>query len=531
MSDYQILKKYLHFKWIIFLLLITIGPLSKYLHASKRPNILYIMTDQQPVNCVAVYGNPVIQTPNLDKLAASGITFHSAYIAAFPCSPSRACQFSGRYAHHHGVVKNDVIFDKRIPSLGGICKASGYDTAFFGKWHLGGNMYRNPNAKDPLEHRGAWYYKRIKNKSGFEFTKAPGGLSENFPQHGFETWVGGWKHYQEYLQKVGLNEQVKKHWNIGAHTIAPSGKEGNHIYSKIPQEHHMSAFLASQAEGYLREHASNKKPWCIVLSFYGPHQPVAPPQPWDTMYSLDQISLPDNHRDPLTNKPTSQQKNRVCYRLGKWTDDQFKDYLRRYWAYCSYIDQQVGRVLNALHETRQWHNTIILFTSDHGDMNASHGMIYKLGYCGYEELFLVPAILSIPGTSKPGSHTNAMVSNIDFLPTLLEAVGITLPKGIDGKSLIPLIKGETAHHRDMIFSDNVNQSLICRDRHYKFVLNWEDNELDELYNLEKDPGELKNLAYIPEYQQVKLKMMQHIFDWLDRTNHPYADQIKKKAAI
>ncbi|UCD30516.1 MAG: sulfatase-like hydrolase/transferase, partial [Planctomycetota bacterium] len=152
--------------------------------AKSRPNILYIMTDQQPVSCVAVYGNKVLQTPNLDKLADAGCTFHSAYIAAFPCSPSRASQLSGRYAHNHGIVTNDVLFDEKIPSLGNICKAAGYDTAYFGKWHLGGHVYRLPRGPNPNNPHWGWYYKRVASDKGFKFERIPGGTGEDEPCHG-----------------------------------------------------------------------------------------------------------------------------------------------------------------------------------------------------------------------------------------------------------------------------------------------------------------------------------------------------------
>ncbi|MHC4676755.1 MAG: sulfatase-like hydrolase/transferase [Planctomycetota bacterium] len=265
--------------------------------APRRPNILYIMTDQQPVSCVGAYGNPIIKTPHLDKLAEVGCTFHSAYIAAFPCSPSRACQLSGRYAHHHGVTTNDVLFDEKIPSLGNICKAAGYDTAYFGKWHLGGHVYRFPRGTVSQNRHWAWYYKRVADEKGFKFEQIPGGPGDDEPCHGFDTWAGGWKQYRQYLIDVGLGELLKKRRMVGGHNNLPSGREGEHIYSMIPEEHNVDVFLAGHAEKYIRTHADTKRPWCMVLSIFAPHLPVSPPKPWDTMYSVDQVTLPANLRD------------------------------------------------------------------------------------------------------------------------------------------------------------------------------------------------------------------------------------------
>jgi len=498
--------------------------------SQRRPNILYIMTDQQPISCVATYGNTIIKTPHLDMLAQAGCTFYSSYIAAFPCSPSRASQLSGRYAHNHGVIENDVLFDTKVHCLGDLCKAAGYDTGYFGKWHLGGYMYRCPQARRPKDVDGKWFWQRVESAEGYQFKSVPGGLGEDGPQHGFETWVGGWKHYRTYLQQVGLNGIFEKHPRTGCHIMAPSGPDRKHSYSLIPQEHHVASFLARNAERFIRARAMGNRPWCAVLSFYGPHHPVVPPKPWDEMYALDQVALPENHSDTLQGKPASQRTEGNCYVLPRWDKNQFKDYIRRYWGYCSYIDQQIGRILSALHDTDQWDNTIILFTSDHGDMVGAHGMIYKLGYCGYDELYRVPTILYIPGKTKPRSRTDALVSNIDFLPTLLEASGISIPLDIDGKSLLPLVKGETEQHREMVFADCYNHSLICREKRYKFVLNWNNREQDELYDLEADPGELTNLVYVSRYASVVASMKQRIINWLRETNHPYVTIISREAS-
>lgn len=502
----------------------------------QRLNILYIMTDQQPLGGVGAYGNPVVKTPELDTLARSGCVFDQLYIVAFPCSPSRTSQLSGRYPYNHGVTQNDVLFDEKVPCLGDICKAAGYQTAYFGKWHLGGNMYRvddQQKADNVAKTEGLgsnWYRRPIPSKDGFKYEEVPGGLGEDAPQHGFDTWVGGWKQYRDYLKDGGFEKFLGPASTIGNHNDAPSGKEGTHIYSLLPQEHHVDAFLARQTEQFVRGRAANAQPWCAVLSFYGPHLPVAPPQPWDTMYSLEEVTLPPNHYDELKAKPVGQRNNKHCYVLPKWKDEQYKDYIRRYWGYCSFIDQEIGRVFKALRDTNQWDNTIIVFTTDHGDMVGAHGMIYKLTACGYEELFHIPAIIRIPGVTKPGTRTDALVSNIDVLPTLLEAAHISLPDGIDGSSVLPLLKGQTNHHRDIVFSDAAEKNFVCFDGHYKFVLNIAEENVNELYDLKTDPGEMRNLANHQEHKATADKMQGQILSWLRETKHPYVDVIAKQTA-
>ncbi len=498
--------------------------------AERRMNVLYIMTDQQPFNCVGANGNAIIQTPNLDALAARGCNFSRFYIGAFPCSPSRASQLSGRYPHNHGVLQNDVLFDADVPCLGDICTDAGYDTGYFGKWHLGGNMYREREDKRAKGLGGNWYYERSETEAGYRFKPVPGGVGEDEAQHGFATWKGGWKHYHEYLHAVGLGEFQEKNPWVGNHNDAPSGPEGTHMYSKLPEEHHMASFFAQETETFVRSHAQSDRPWCAVLSFFGPHLPVAPPKPWDEMYSLDQVELPANHRDALEGKPIRQRGASRNYMLGKWKDDQFKDYIRRYWGYCSYIDQQIGRVFTALQETGQWDSTIVVFTSDHGDMVAAHGMIFKLGACGYEELYHVPALVHIPGVTRPGSRSDALVSGVDLLPTIVEGCGMPVPEDIDGKSCVPVLKGETATHRDIIFSDCSNSSIVCRDDQYKFVLNWKSRDLDELYDLRADPGEMQNLAYEPGHEKTAERLCAACVQWARDANHKYAGLIAQQAA-
>lgn len=292
----------------------------------------------------------------------------------------------------------------------------------------------------------------------------------------------------------------------------------------------MASFFAQETESFVRGHAQTGRPWCAVMSFYGPHLPVAPPRPWDEMYSLDQVELPANNADTLEGKPFRQRGAKRNYMLPTWNQDQFKDYIRRYWGYCSYIDQQIGRVFGALRETGQWDNTIVVFTSDHGDMLTGHGMIFKLGACGYEELYRVPGFIHIPGATRPASRTDALVSNVDLLPTILEGAGLQAPEGMDGNSCLPVLKEQASHHRDIVFSDCSNSSVICRDDTHKFVLNWKNRDLDELYDLDADSGEMKNLSYEPGHEKRAQQMREQCVQWAFDTQHPYAKVIQEQAA-
>jgi arylsulfatase A-like enzyme len=488
----------------------------------KRPNLLWIMTDQQPVNTIRAYGNPIVETPNIDRIANEGVRFDRFHIAAFPCTPSRACFLTGRHAHNNGAVRNDVPLPADVPALGDILKAAGYRTAHIGKWHLSGNMYRNLPSAKPFE--GRWYFERISNPEKYEFERVEGGTGEDSPQHGFDRWVGGWTHYRDYLRTVGFEDLVETS-PVGCHNDAPSGGDDSHAVSRLPEEHHMEAFFANEAVGFLEDQREQEDPFAMVLSFYGPHLPVAPPKPWDDKYPLDKIPLPQNHKDDLTGKPSPQRLNEHCYVLPTWSEDQYRDYIRRYWGYCSYIDRQIGRVLDALDESGESDNTIVLFTSDHGDMVGAHGFIYKLTYCGYDELLRVPFLLRYPGRLRAGSSCGALTSSVDALPTLMELMGVPRPEGIDGRSFLPVLDGASQEHRETLFCNSSDYNLTATGERWKYVLNWNPRDLDELYDLETDPGEMCNLSSDEKHQEVVQGMQGHIAKWLEETKHPYASTV------
>jgi len=501
---------------------VAVGALGRLLAQEQqtRPNVLFIITDQQPVSTIGAYGNRMAKTPNLDRLAREGIRFDNFHIAAFPCSPSRACFFTGQYPQNHGVVQNDIVLRDDIPSMGKIFKAAGYQTAFIGKWHLGGRMYARTE-------KDKWSWKRVPDPDRFKYDKTGawrGGEDE--PQCGFtDKWVGGWKHYREYLKKVGLGEMLRKYPGIGNHNIAPSAPEGKHMYSLVPEEHHMSAFLAKEAEKFIREERDPNKPFCMVLSFYGPHLPVAPPRPWDTLFDPSSVPLPENHEDLLRGKPIGQRTNLRCYKLPFWTKEQFKDYVARYWGYCAYIDKQIGRVLKALDDLNLTDDTVIVFTSDHGDMVAAHGFIFKLGSCGYDELMRVPFLLRYPRLVKGGGETAALVSSIDTLPTLLDICGIRTPDTVQGKSFVELLRGGKADFRDVVFTHTIS-TIVARNERWKYAFNWTRRDFEEFYDMKEKPLEVHNRATDESCRDALSRLKKDVSLWLGETKHPYRKRIE-----
>ena len=493
--------------------------------SKRRLNLLWIMTDQQPLHLTGAYGEAAVKTPNMDRIAREGARFDRYHIAAFPCSPSRACLMTGRYSHNHGVITNDVPLAADVPALGDVLKQAGYRTGHIGKWHLSGSMYRGIEGRKPFD--GEWYFERVPDDDGYSYEKVQGGTGDDASQHGFDFWAGGWKQYHAYLREVGMEDFADS--GAGNHNDAPSGPEGTHIYSKLGEEHHMAAFFAKEAEAFLEHQKDAEDPFGLVVSFYGPHLPVAPPQPWDTMYPLEDVPLPENHRDTLEGKPARQRANRRCYKYGAWNDEQFRDYVRRYWGYCSYIDHQVGRILDALEASGKADNTIVLFTTDHGDMAAAHGFVFKLGHCGYDELLRVPFLMRCPGVIPAGMATGAMASSVDVLPTLLEIMELPKPEALDGRSFAHLFDDPKAAHRNELFCASMGNNITLVNGGWKFVLNYSPRDIDELYDIAKDPGEMSNLAEKPAHAETVHEMRGRILAWLKETGHPYADVIARKA--
>lgn len=493
--------------------------------AAKRPNVLFIITDQQPNSTIGAYGNPLIKTPNVDRLAREGMRFNQFHIAAFACSPSRACYWTGQWSHHHGVVINDIVLRDDVPTLGSIARAQGCQSAFVGKWHLGGEMYvRDDNDR--------WSHRRVENAADFVYDKqGPWRGGEDEPQCGFlDKWVGGWTHYHAYLRSVGLGALMEGKRRVGNHNMAPSGAEGTHIYSEIPAAHHEAAFLAGEAEKFIRHQRDRTKPFCLVLSVYGPHLPVAPPKPWDTMYNPQRVPLPENFHDDLSGKPGAQQNNAHCRRSGQWTEAQFRDYIARYWGYCSYIDQQVGRVLSALDDEGITDDTIIVYTTDHGDMVAAHGFIFKLG-SGYDELMRVPLIVRYPRAVRPGTQSDALVQSIDVLPTLLDLCGLAAPPQVDGRSFRSLLEGKATEFRDQVMTVMAG-SIMFANRDWKLVYSSgrDSKPFVELYDRHERPLEVTNHAGDPARAGVLADMKHRLATQLRDSGYPYADVVKNRMA-
>lgn len=499
----------------------------------SNPNILFIMTDQESTSLSGCYGNQTIKTPARDSIAENGIRFQNHYVASFPCSPSRATMVTGLLAHHHGVVTNGIVLDEQMETLGSQVKQAGYETFWIGKSHMGGWF-------EPHDEETCPYHELFLTDQGFQWKKHPGGAGgEDYALNGFDNWISGWSDYRAYLQGTDLPDEIKHDRWVGGHAVMESGLDSGHAYSRLTAEHHMAHWMSDRAVDALETHAESDRPFCMVLSYYAPHHPVAPPKPYDTMYRAADMVLPESYRHSTSshNLPGVNPENQVdTYVAETWTEEQSKAYLARYHGYVTYLDDQMMRVLDALRATGQYENTIVVFSSDHGDMLCEQGMIYKHTFNGYDTLMKVPLMVQWPQGITGGQVCEALTSHVDLTPMLLTLAGVEPTVEMDGISTAGLLTGETTTAaRDAVFIDVMNEGFVMRDVRWKFVLNAALSngktlrKMDELYDMEQDPLEMTNLARAPGQQERVEQMTLRIFAWLDATGHPYASHIRKIA--
>ncbi|MBN1346275.1 MAG: sulfatase-like hydrolase/transferase [Phycisphaerae bacterium] len=504
---------------------------------NNRPNVLFIMTDQHRLDAMGACGNPVVKTPNLDRLASEGMRFERYYVAAFPCSPSRASIMTGLHPQSHGVVLNGITLDAAIPTFASELGKAGYHTTWMGKWHLRGPQAFVPATDDELP--------RV-------IDKKPPPVDPNRARNGFQDGIHEGLDYVAYLKKHGMDEpRPGKKVRGGHQTVIENG------HSVVPAKHFIETYLTDEAVAYLQRERKADRPFCLGVSYEGPHRPITPPEPWDKMYDPDKMPLPPTINDPMTDAPKRnrnghwrmheidlpKQRDRLKRQLvwegemwdlldrPAWTDRQYRELIAHYYGYISYIDAEIGRILSALDRLGLADNTLVVYTTDHGEFMGGHGCIFK-AYMMYEDLMRVPFIARMPGTVPKAKTTQALASSVDLMPTLLDVCGVKPSQTVHGKSLMPVLTGRTDRHHDAVFTSfalpNQQVRMIRTDR-YKYVYNWRPRDRDELYDYQSDPNEMNNLAGRPETKDVEADLRRQLLDFMDRINDPWRTLAREAA--
>ena len=441
------------------------------------PNILWLCTDQQRYDTISALGNPHIQTPNIDNLVDTGVAFTHAHCQSPICTPSRASFLTGMYPSTvHGCINGNEIWDDAAPLITKTLADVGYDCGLVGKFHLSGAQGRiEPRVNDGY---------RV-----FDWSHHP---SDDWPtSHAYAEWLKN----QGYAYKDLMDQ-----------------------YGYIPEELHQTTWCTNQTIDFITQ--SRHTPWLFSFNCFDPHAPFDAPHEYVDRFDLDSLPGPIFQASDIE---AQQRLASINFQTESTDPASFngKLYQAQYWAMIELIDQNVGRILQTLDETNQRDNTIVIFTSDHGDMTGDHGLRLK-GCRFYEALVRVPLVLSYPDQFKQGLQSDALVELVDLVPTLLEIVGLPIPETMQGKSLLPILTGLTNgdYHRDSVRSEyykvlsgTASYATMIRDQRYKLI-NYHGHELGELFDLELDPNEFENLWNNPDYTEIRFQLMQKNFDAL-----------------
>ncbi|MBT3289418.1 MAG: sulfatase-like hydrolase/transferase [Victivallales bacterium] len=404
---------------------VTAGPaLSAPAKQAKRPNFLFIITDQQGLDTLSSYGCPGIRTPHLDRLAARGVSFMESHSTNPVCSPARSSLFTGRTASETGVIKNGLAIRQDVPNMGQWLGKRGYDPVYVGKWHV----------------------------------------PQSYTVH------------------------------IPGFTVIPAGNNGAGTL--------LDRSVSRGCQGFLHNRGNEGNPFLLVASFLQPHDICQ----WTSMHKtapdvlpFPQIAdelppLPPNFAfDPREPQKVAKQRAR---QKTNWSKQQWRYYIWAYYRMVEEVDAEIGRVLQALEDSGQAENTVVIFTSDHGEGRGRHQMIVK-NYL-YEEAVKVPLIVSCPGRIPEGvKDTTHLVTGNDIMRTVCDYAGVEPPEGVYGGDLRPLLEGRNTEWREFALAE-VNLSgpqpgYMLRTPDHKYIT-YHGDPVEQLFDMRSDPGETKNLA-------------------------------------
>jgi len=441
----------------------------------QPPNIVFILIDDMRWDTMSCARHPFVKTPNIDRIAASGVRFSNAFVTTSLCSPARASFLTGVYAHTHGVRTNERIDpDPSLPTFPQLLQKAGYETAFVGKWHMKATAQ---------------------------------------PRPGFDYW----------LSFVGQGKYIDPPLNENGRDFKAKG--------------YMTDLLTGYAVNFLKR--SGNKPFCLYLSHKAVHGPFTPADRHKNLYADLDLPEPVSHRDTLADKPKwmrtvfvrGQRQGQIdkskpvpdALPPAKWQPrpTQWLNWFRALAA----VDESVGQVLDTLRQIGAADNTWVIFASDNGYFLGEHRRGDKR--LAFEESIRIPLLVCGPGIARTQSVLDQMALNIDVAPTLLELAGIDVPKHVQGRSLVPLLAGQSPEWRDCFLYTYFQERWLpgiptmvgVRTNDWKYVRYPLIDDLDELYDLENDPHEMKNLSRDPSAARQRAAMRNKLDQLIQETGY------------
>ena len=422
---------------------------------NQLPNILLIMSDEHAPMYSGPYGHPLVHTPHMDRLAEGGVTFTNAYCNSPLCMPSRMSFMTGRYIHQIGAWDNASPLRPDAVTWAHLLRDAGYDVVLSGKQHFGG--------MDQL--------------------------------HGFRAQLARDLHAE---RKHGLTD-----WRNGTPAASHPWQGPARAGPGTTEEIKIDDLAEAAAIAYLRDTARQEQPWALDVSFIAPHFPLVVPQRFWDLYPLDKIDLPNIPDGHLENQHPVYQRMRRMFGCVDFPEDLVRRARAGYYGLITYLDEKIGNLIRTLEETGQLENTVVIYTSDHGEMNGEHGMWRKSNF--YEASSRVPLQIMFPDRLSAGKHLDDVVSLVDLTATLVDIAGGHSLSYFDGDSLIPLIQGIETAWKEFAFSEYLAHGVerpmaMLRKGRYKF--NYSLGDPCELYDISEDPDEFYNLANEFRYQAI-----------------------------
>ena len=439
---------------------------------AKPRNIIFILTDDQRYDALGFMNHPFLETPNLDSLAKNGVHLKNAFVTTALCSPSRASILTGLYAHRHQVVDNNNPIRKGTVFFSQYLQKAGYETAFLGKWHMGGEG--------------------------------------DDPQPGFDHWVS--------FRGQGSYLPVKSGLNV----------DGKHV----PQKGYITDELTDYALDWLKTRKGDR-PFMMYLSHKAVHAEFVPAERHKGRYKDKTFTPPKTMADTPENyadKPMWLKNQRNSWHgvdFAYHSDLNVGEYYKKYCETLLAVDESVGRVLDFLRERKLLDSTLIIYMGDNGFQFGEHGIIDKR--TAYEASMRVPMLMQCPELFKGGTVVEKMIANLDIAPTILEAAGLKAPDSMNGRSFLSLAQGKSVPWRDRLLYEyywerNFPQTPTIhalRTDQYKYIHYFGIWDIDELYDIKNDPLETKNLIFSAEHKQIAQKLNRELFDMLKETDGMY----------
>lgn len=452
----------------------------------RRPNVVFIISDQLHHRALGAAGNPVIKTPNLDRLAGEGVRFSQAVCATPFCSPTRASFLTGLFPHAHGVTTNvggdKEGVDPRLPSTEQTLSDNGYVCRQFGKWHLGDRSRILPYKDQP--------------EINYHITDE-----------------GGRRQRGDGLGRNGVpvitTDAVKQ-----ANARYDGNGAANTLIGRVdlPPEKLVESRITSDAIKELDRSAG--RPFFLTVSLPAPHAPWEICEPYYGMHARAGIPLPANRSSV---EPVD--RTTVAWRFGQLLGDAgLREWIGVYYGLVALVDWNVGRLLAALRERQLERSTLVVFTADHGDMQGGHGMYDKTSFSMYEETTRVPLIIRFPGRIPAGKVVRTHAGSCDIQPTILDYLGFKPRSPIHGATLRPCIGGKEDESRPAFCErerGRQNFQRLIRTSEWKYCFSSTGDS--QLYNIAKDPGETRNLAGEASARAIRQELHLRLGRWMQET--------------